>query len=92
MERHNFHNTSYGWNYFAEFASNGKVRFGRYHTNGHINTNEMKTDWVDVEKSGVDISALKGYSIAKNQGKLVTEALEFNANVECMRGVEMFAN
>ena len=89
MERYNFHNTSYGWNYFIEFASTGKVRFGRYHTNGHVNTDEMKTLWVDAKKSGVNISDVTAYASAKKQGQPVTETLKFNANVECQRGVEM---
>ena len=89
MKRYNFHNTSCGWNYFVEIASTGKVRFGRYHTNGHVNTDEQKTDWVDDKKSSLDITDVTAFAAAKESGKEISETLKFNANVECQRGVEM---
>ena len=89
MERYNFHNTHFGWNYFVEFASTGKVRFGRYHTNGHVNTDEMKTKWVDAQTAGVDITDITAYVAEKKADNEISKTIKFNANVECQRGVEM---
>ena len=57
MERKNFHETGYGWNYFFDVAKNGAIRVGRYWTNGAININEQTTRWGVTKKapeSGID--------------------------------------
>ena len=89
MERYNFHNTSYGWNYFVEIASTGKLRFGRYHTNGHQNSDQQTTVWVDDSK--VEVSDIKKYISAKKSESNIDDTLLFNANVECQRSVEMLS-
>lgn len=86
MERYNFHNTSYGWNYFVELVSTGRLRFGRYYTNGHQNSNEQRTRWVDDSK--VEVSDIKKYVAAKKDECHISDTLAFNANVECQRAVE----
>jgi hypothetical protein len=45
MERKNFHQKDYGWNFYVETAQNGKTRVGRYFTNGHQNQNGQVLDW-----------------------------------------------
>ena len=45
MGRTNFHTTNSGWNYFYETASTGKIRVGRYYSNGHVNSNETHSNW-----------------------------------------------
>lgn len=89
MTRRNFHLTAYGWNYFAEFSSTGKVRFGRYHTNGHVNSDTQKTNWVDIQKA--DVVDLKKVLEKEQAGEYVSDTLKYNANIECQRGLEQFS-
>jgi len=62
MPRTNFHETSYGWNYFFETAKTGNVRVGRYHTNGWKNENEQIGPWLgighEVPKDSIDCQRL----------------------------------
>ena len=85
MARHNFHNTAFGWNYFFEFAQTGKIRFGRYHTNGHVNTNQRTTIWVDAKLAEIDISDCQSYAKAAESGQPITETTKYNANLECQK-------
>ena len=45
MTRTNFHVKSYGWNYFVETSNDGRIRIGRYFTNGSQNSLTERTKW-----------------------------------------------
>ena len=58
MQCKNFHETGYGWNYFYQISKTGKVRVGRYWTNGATNSNEQNTRWGDTPSSCEDFAGV----------------------------------